>query len=171
MTMTHLITARAATSDDPGALASAFGPAWSDSFHAMQQAGLEASVQERALDARALREFDVIWRAMREASPLVMARALWELGWLRSDHEVLTVETIAEQSCSSAKYRPLISQWLEVLNDHGVPVAARDLVERDVASDVRFERGAAEPPFAHRDHLAHCARVSPRIFRASAAVF
>src|SRR5258707_14868357 len=38
------------------------------------------------------------------------------------------------------------------------------------ADDRHFERGAAEPPFAHRDHLAHCARVSPRIFRASSGV-
>ena len=47
--------------------------------------------------------------------------------------------------------------------------AAAEVVAAE-ADDRHFERGAAEPPFAHRDHLAHCARVSPRIFRASSGV-
>src|SRR6516162_5183400 len=38
------------------------------------------------------------------------------------------------------------------------------------ADDGHLERGAAKPPLVHPDRLAHCARVSPRIFRASSGV-
>src|SRR5262244_2342056 len=47
--------------------------------------------------------------------------------------------------------------------------AAAEIVAAE-ADDGHFERGATEPPLVHPDRLAHCARVSPRIFRASSGV-
>src|SRR5262249_48794337 len=47
--------------------------------------------------------------------------------------------------------------------------AAAEIVAAE-ADDGHLERGATKPPLVHPDRLAHCARVRPRIFRASSGV-
>src|SRR5262249_41141491 len=46
--------------------------------------------------------------------------------------------------------------------------AAAEIVAAE--AEGHLERGATEPPLVHPDRLAHCACLSPRIFRASSGV-
>lgn len=65
-------------------------------------------------------EFDEIWRTMDGISPSVMARSLWDLGYLRDGQEEITPEGVAAKCSPSAKYQSLMSQWLEALANAGV---------------------------------------------------
>ena len=56
-------------------------------------------------------------------SPWIMARSLWDLGWLRDGDQAITAEDVAAGCCSVDRYQPLMAQWLEALV--GIGIASR----------------------------------------------
>lgn len=85
----------------------------------LSAAGMRAFADYRAQHAIDLSQFGAIWQRMKEVSPYVMARSLWDLGCLRDGNHV-TVESIAARCRSTPKYLSLMSQWLPELADAGL---------------------------------------------------
>jgi len=87
---------------------------------AMVAEGREASRRLCCELTAPLAQLAALWTAMNEASPFVMATTLWELGWFRHSDELITVDAVAAATCSTAKYRPLMAQWLASLEQVGI---------------------------------------------------
>ena len=86
----------------------------------LANAGSRELNEYRLRQGTELLEFEGIWKTMDGISPCVMARSLWDLGYLRNTGEEITPEGIASKCSASAKYQPLMSQWLEALAGIGV---------------------------------------------------
>lgn len=140
-------TKRAATHP---AISPDLGGRISSRLHRLATAGRDAHWHYRSVHSSELREFDAVWGAMQAISPWVMARSLWELGWLRNRDQAITAEDIAVGCCSVGRHQPLISQWLEALASAGiarrlpgeVPTYAGELADIDGVRD-RIEHAIA----------------------------
>src|SRR5947209_11055660 len=96
------------------------GPGGLDGLTLWLSAGIDTFHAYSSEHKAELLRFEDIWSTMDQVSPLVMAQTLWELGWLRAKGEIITPDRIVATSSLDNKYRPLLSQWLEVLADHSI---------------------------------------------------
>lgn len=90
-------------------------PPLARTFTRLQRVGLEALSHFARERGHELVQFEAIWQAMDRVAPFVMVRSLCNLGFLRDGQQAATADDVAIQTCSPTRYRPLIAQWLRVL--------------------------------------------------------